>query len=186
MRFACIVFSVSLLMSCQKTVPSTQASILNIDSLLDAQQQRLKNPKADKKIEVNDSIYGLDSAGLNLSKEFEIFRELEQLNLPIYKGGYIVTTHPDVKSNLTVREYRAKTELPILTLRLLYLDQPNKLKRVEAEFVRKDFYSESYKKLQLDFSLLGDTIRLESYHISGVQQYFWGTPNHFSITSIIK
>ena len=44
---------------------------------------------------------------------------------------------------------------------------------------------EEERNLSLDFSLLGDTMKLESYSISGSQRYFWSVPQHFLVKADI-
>jgi hypothetical protein len=185
MRFA-IVMVLWVAASCKQPAPTSRSKILNIDSLFNAQIDLLANVSIDKTLRVGDSIFNTKALGVKLAHELEAFRELGQINRPIYNSLYETATTPDKQSNLTVREYQTKTNAPIKSLRLFYLNDISQLKRIEAILSTQDIYQTSEKKITLDFTLLGDTLRLESYGISGSQQYFWSVPRHFSINAVLQ
>jgi len=167
--------------ACQSPEPQVSSHILNIDSLLNTQAKLLDKVSLDKTLKVGESEFKTQVSA-PLKSELEPFREISQINRPIYQSNYQVTVHPDTQSNLTIKEYRAKNYAPVKLLRLFYLDNLSQLKRLEATLTTEDFYQSSEKNLSLDFSLLGDTLRLESFSISGSQRYFWSIPQHFLVT----
>jgi hypothetical protein len=185
MRLA-ILLVLCAAVSCKQPAPPSRSSILNIDSLFNAQINLLDTVSIDKTLWVGDSEFHTKASRVKLIEELEAFQELEQINRPIYKGQYEIATAPDNQSNLTVREYQTKTNAPIKSLRLFYLNDISQLKRIEAILSTQDVYQTSEKKMTLDFTLLGDTLRLESYGISGSQQYFWSVPRHFSINAVVQ
>jgi hypothetical protein len=185
MRFF-ILLILFLALACQSPETQVQSNILNIDSLLNTQGKLLGKVSLNKTLKVGDSEFKTQPLSVQLLSELEPFREISQVNRPIYKNNYRVTIYPDSQSNLTVKEYRAKSYAPVKSLRLFYLKNLSQLKRLEATLTTEDFYQSSEKNFSLDFSLLGDTLRMESYSISGSQQYFWSVPQHFLVKASIR
>lgn len=172
--------------ACQKPQIVSHSGILNCDSLLDAQLAGLTSMTLDKKLFVNGvEFQSITTDKIDWVKELEGFRELNQINRPIYRDAYQIKNTPDPQSNLTIQTWTAKTKIPIRILRLFYLENINNIKRLEAEIVFNELYHRSSKKLRLDFTLLGHP-RLESYEISGSQQYFWGAPNTILVKGNIR
>ena len=162
--------------------------IPSIDSLITAQTSGLKDYTLVKRVSVDDSIFRVVTvrSPINWSKELEPFREISQINRPIYQRAYAQSLTRDRQSNLMIKTWLAKTTLPFHEIKLYYLPNENLLKRVEAHFTVRDFYLTVTKKLVLDFSLLGEVNRLESYHISIVQKHFWAEPEYFYVDGLIK
>lgn len=185
MRFLFLVI-IGLVASCKPVARPVRSQILNIDSLLGAQIKMLPVATIEKSIRVNDSVFQFRTVNTELNKELVAFQDLNLVNRSIYRDSYQLTVQPDVQSNLTVRIWTAKRDAPVRSLKLFYLDKPDRLKRIEAELSSQDLYTQSSKKLQLDFSILGDTIRLETYSISGQQRYFWSNPRYFSVDAVIS
>jgi hypothetical protein len=175
-----------LLSACQKPQIVSHSGILNCDSLLNAQLAGLTSMTLEKKLSVNGVEFQSTTTGkIDWAKELEAFRELNQINRPIYRDAYQIKNTPDPQSNLTIQIWTAKTKVPIRTLRLFYLEKLNNIKRMEAEIEFNEFYHRSSKTMRLDFALLGHP-RLESYEISGSQQYFWGASNSILVEGSIR
>jgi hypothetical protein len=184
MRFVFLVM-LFVMAACQSTEPPVRSKLLNIDSLLNTQAKLLGTVSLDKTLKVENSEFKIQARSVQLLLELEPFREISQMNRPIYQNNYLVSVHPDTQSNLTVKEFHSKDYAPVKTLRLFYLDNLSQLKRLEATLATEDFYQSSERNLSLDFSLLGDTMKLESYSISGSQRYFWSVPQHFLVKADI-
>jgi hypothetical protein len=165
--------------------PVVRAHVLNIDSLIDAQIKNTPVTTIEKTIHVNDSTFQSKANKVELKKELVAFQELNLVNRSIYRDSYQLTVESDKHSNLTVKSWIATKDAPVKSLKLFYLDKMDRLKRIEAELSTNDLYAQSSKKLSLDFSILGDTVRLETYSVSGTQQYFWSAPRYFSVDAVI-
>ncbi len=185
MRFIFLLALIALAACKPPATPSVQSNILNIDSLLSAQAKLLSTVSIEKTLMVGDSTFQRQTLQVNLEKELELFKEIGQINRPIYQRAYHTSIKPDTQSNLTIKEFQAVEDVPVKTIRLYYLNEPTQLKRLEATVATEDLYQSSEKKLILDFSILGDTVRLKSYGVSGDQQYFLGAPQYFSMSTTI-
>jgi hypothetical protein len=185
MRFAFLIV-LGLVASCKPPAPPMRSQFLNIDSLLDAQLKVVQPSAIEKTILVNDSTFRSDETKPALAKELQAFRELGLMSRPIYRDAYQQTVLRDTQSNLMVKTWTAKEDAPVKSLKLFYLDKIDRLKRLEAEFSTTELYTQSNKKLSLDFSILGDTVKLETYSISGMQRYFWSDPRYFSVVATIR
>jgi hypothetical protein len=185
MRFFILAMLI-VMAACQSPELPAHSNILNIDSLLNTQAKLLGKVSISKTLKVGDSAFKTQALSVQLLSELEPFRDISQINRPIYQNNYQVTVRPDPQSNLTIKEYHAKKYAPVKSVRLFYLDNLSQLKCLEATLATEDFYQSSEKKLSLDFSLLGDTLKLESYSISGSQLYFWSVPQHFLVKAGIR
>lgn len=183
-----ILLCLMIITACQAPeAQSNHAQFLDMDSLVEAQASALIGYGIRKDIQVNDSLFkNKETQGaINWRNELEIFSELNQFNLPIHRGEYTISEKKDSKSNLIIRSWTAKNELPLRSFKLYVLPFTNQVKRIEADIMASDFYYDSDRKLALEFSLLGAGNLLESYHISGTQKYFWAPQESFSVTSKI-
>jgi hypothetical protein len=176
--------------SCQQKTQKFQAGQLNFDSLLEHHINFLSKNGAslEKKSTVNETVNTsqVSTDVINWSSELEAFRILGVLNKPIHSGEYQIVETPDSKSNLIVKTWTAKTAVPVRLVRILYLDQPNMLKKLEAEVEQTNFVFSSSKKLTLEFNVLGGVSVAERYEISGSQSFFWGPPQYYSLAGLIR
>ncbi len=175
-----------LVASCKPVVPPVRSQLLNIDSLINAQVRNIRVATIEKTIHVNDSTFYHRVINPELKNELVAFQELNLVNRPIYRDSYQLTVQSDKQSNLTIKSWTATKDAPVKSLKLFYLDKIDRLKRMEAELGTSELYAKSSKKLLLEFSILGDTVRLETYSISGMQQYFWSDPRYFSVDAVIR
>lgn len=183
-----ILFSLLLAAACKAPDgPSHTGQFLNMDSLINEQSKALIGYSVKKDIQVNDSTFATKEFRnvSNWSNELNAFQELNQINRPTYRDAYVLTDAQDLKSNLIIKTWTARTALPLRSFKLYILPTTSQIKRIEAEMVVSDFYYDSDRKLVLDFSLLGAGNRLEAYHISGTQKYFWASREHFSVSGVI-
>lgn len=180
--FLCLV----TMAACKPPVQEAASNIINIDSLLDAQVKVLAAYGIEKSVSVGDSVYLTKAnAAVNWGAELEAFREIGLANRPMYGNAYSKSVARDAQSNLQIVTWAAKSKVPIKQIELYFLPVENRLKRLVATINMEDFYLTTNRTLTLDFSLLGELGRLDSYKISGSQNYFWFEPQKFSVNSIV-
>jgi hypothetical protein len=175
--------------SCER--PVSQRYYYNVDSLLLEQITLLVDAQAvlQKHAVMNsialDSTYTpADSAGW--AKELDIFTELGIINKPINKGSYTVTDgRSDEFSNLTIREFTAAKPLPLLYLKTYYLNQPSKLRKIEAFYEQDNILMKSRRKLVMEFTDVYQKNILSAYSIEGSQKMPVGDSVHFIIKASV-
>src|SRR5690349_1631692 len=115
------------LFSCE-TKKSFTHNYYPVDSLIQAQIEFLKESKAilTKKAEVNgteetSTFAPKDSAAW--AHELDIFAELNAMNSPVNVGNYTIENGlKDSTSNLSVRLITGKSKLPIVYVKIFYLE----------------------------------------------------------------
>jgi hypothetical protein len=172
---------------------STKKNVLYypVDSLINAQVGFLTKSKAllAKKAEIDGteetiSITPSDSAAW--AHELDIFSELNVINNPVNAGNYIVENGvKDSNSNLTIRSFTGKETLPVVYLKIFYLETPAKLKRVEALYREENSLLKGSRLLILEFQEINNKTILTSYSIEGSQKMFLGDSVKFSIKGTI-
>ena len=187
MRWVTIVIAL-ITLSCQDQNQQTSNQI-NIDSLLDYHLKNLNESGAtlNKISKINNNVKATELKSQNIEWENELapFRSIASINKPIYSSSYDITVKSDNKSNLTVKTWTAKNNLPIKSLKAYYLKDLTRIKRLDATFEQKSFVFSSIKELSLDFSLLGPGPTTNKYEIYGYQKFFWEEPQYFSLEGII-
>ncbi len=174
-----------------KTKTTESALYYPVDSLINAQVKFLTKSKAllTKKAEIDGteetkSITPPDSA--TWAHELDIFSELNVINNPVNAGSYRVESGvKDSNSNLTIRSFTGKETLPVVYLRIFYLETPSNLKRVEALYREENSLLEGSRFLILEFQEINNKTILTSYSIEGSQKMFLGDPVKFSIKGTI-
>lgn len=167
--------------SCERKA-SNPATFFAFDSLLENQSEALaslhaglhKNARIDK---LSD-----DSLVANLStdewaRELEIFAALRDINKPVNLNNYEVQRNkPDEKSNLRLLSVQRKKEkeMKVSYLKVYYLDEPAKLRRIEGEVIEDNSLYDSRKKLILNFDNIHNKTMLISYTILGGQKMVLG------------
>ena len=146
-----------------------------VDSLLNAQARYLAEKKALLKKVV--ALSGKEEE-ISLSpkdiiawrNELEAFTALDVINKPINRRYYSVEDLSDNRSNLKVKSFATKEDLPVRFIKIYYYKEPNKLRRLEAQFKESNSLYNSSRDLAMDFQQFGDTIVLTSYNIIGGQK----------------
>jgi len=178
------------LISCRENIQSRPSRHLNFDSLFESQVTLLsqKGASLEKVSTVNKAVASAttNSRDVNWSEELKAFGMLEAVNKPVYVSAYEIAENPDKKSNLMVKTWVAKTNIPVRSIKIFYLPNPLLLKRVEAKIEQNNFVFSSVKELTLDFSVLGGDSVPERYEISGSQSFFWGAPQYYSLEGLIR
>ncbi len=178
------------LLSCN-TNTKKNALYYPVDSLIHAQIKFLTESKAllTKKAEIDgveetNSITQQDSAAW--AHELDIFLELNVINNPVNAGNYTVENGvKDSNSNLAIRSFTGKETLPVVYLRIFYLESPSKIKRIEALYKEENSLLKGSRLLILEFQEVHNKTILTSYSIEGSQKMFLGDSVQFSISGTI-
>ncbi len=179
-----------LLVSCQK---KEQAEALyNVDSLLNGQVQALMefNASLHKQASINEMVQDTTfqpTDTLSWHNELTIFNEIDLINKSINKENYLITDGiPDEASNLLIREYKSTKEIPLVFLKLYYLDTPDKLRKLEAEYHQQNALLASRRIMLMEFSDVYNKNILTSYRIEGTQKIVLGDTVYFTKSGTIK
>ncbi|HZX73682.1 MAG TPA: hypothetical protein VFE57_04625 [Cyclobacteriaceae bacterium] len=174
-----------LFIGCESETSSKKA-YLDIDSLISTQVKNLTEAKAHvlKTASLGNvedqSEFNPDSLGW--TTELDIFRQLDIINKPTNKDSYeIIDGQKDVNSNLTIRAYKAKSELPVRNLKLYYFNDLKNLKKLEAVFAEKNVLYSTERSLSLDFDEIAGKNTLASYSIEGIQKMIISDTVHFTV-----
>lgn len=174
---------------------TTRRSVVNnyypIDSLIQTQVVFLTKSKAQltKKAEIDgveetNSFAPKDS--LAWTQELDIFAELNVINNPVYTGNYIVEKGvKDSNSNLSIHLFKGKSTLPVVYLKIFYLESLSKIRRIEALYREENSLLKGSRLLILEFQEIQNKTILTSYSIEGSQQMFMGDPVQFAVRGTI-
>ena len=163
-----------------------EKNYLNIDSLITTQVGNLVNANARiaKNASLNEasskSEFTTDSIGW--ATELDIFRQLDVINKPTNKDSYlIIDGEKDVHSNLTIRLYQAKGELPVQALKLYYYQNLQNLKKLEAVYKEKNTLYSTERSLTMGFDEVAGKTVLTNYSVDGIQKMIFSDTVHFNI-----
>jgi hypothetical protein len=162
-----------------------QTLLFNIDSLVAKQENYLAQSNA--KLQKHAIINGVSDDTLLTNKEMwkkelEIFRQLQSINKPVNRINYIVDDGLfDPSSNLTVKAFSAKTDLPVQYVRVFYQDSIARPRKIEALYQNKNILYASSRLLTMEFENLGGQVVLTSYSVEGGQKMLMGDSVMFTI-----
>ena len=171
-RLLVLIF-IGLLIACSEGKKT--AALYPVDSLLNAQARYLSDKKAVlKKVVVlsgkEEEISLSPKDIIAWRNELEVFTALDVINKPINRRYYSIEDLSDSRSNLKVKSFATKEDLPVRFIKIYYYKEPNKLRRLEAQFKESNSLYNSSRDLAMDFQQFGDTIVLTSYNIVGGQK----------------
>lgn len=162
-----------------------------VDSLIHAQahQLALRQATLTKQAQINGveektTFTPADSTAW--LKELDIFTTLNAINKPVFNGYYTITVEPDIQSNLTVCTYTATTDLPVAWLKLLYQDNRQNIRGIEALYREESSLMKGTRMLVMQFQEVNNKISLTYYSIEGGQEMFLSKPVEFSLKGIIS
>jgi hypothetical protein len=173
------------------------SSLFDVDSLIQAQVQYLAMEHAGLS---KTSSLGDSSSSISLTpkdttawkKELEIFSVLQLVNKPINRNSYVVESHPDTRSNLSVTTFAIKPslpddekDLPIEYLKIYYLESPDKIRRIEGQYRESSMMYKTLQVLAMEFQPVNDKMILTSYSITGGQKMFMGDSVQYNINTTI-
>jgi hypothetical protein len=177
------------LLSCS-TIDQESPGLFAIDQLLDEQSGYLtRNGSRLTKVsslgEYCDTIYVTPRNTEEWKKELEIFAVIDAINKPANKAFYTIQRHPDNKSNLSVKAFTTKEDLPVQFLRLFYQTTEEKVRRIEANYCETNVLYNSTRLLTMEFQQINDTMVLTSYEILGDQKMFLGDSVKYTIKGTV-
>lgn len=190
--FRWIVLLLIVLMAACTRPNKTEATHFNIDSLLHKQVVDLWSLKASLTKEGNIGETKQDTLLTALDttrwrKELDIFTEIGLINKPAYRVLYTMKDGlADASSNLTIREFETTHELPVRYLKLFYLDDLQKLRKVEALIRQENALLKTQRKLVMEFSDVYNKNVLTSYSIEGGQKMLAGDSVHFTLNGTVQ
>ena len=162
-----------------------------VDSLIAAQIQYLTESKAQltKKAEINGAEETTTFANRDSTEwahELDIFAELNAINYPVNSGNYKVQTGVrDSTSNLSIKLITAQSALPVVYVKVFYLESLSKIRRVEALYHEENSLLKGTRQLILEFQEINNKTALVSYSVEGSQQMFLGDAVQFVIRGTI-
>lgn len=190
--FRWIVLLLIVLMAACTRPNKTEATHFNIDSLLNKQVVDLWSLKASltKEGSIGETKQDTLLTALDTTrwrKELDIFTEIGLINKPAYRVLYTMKDGlADASSNLTIREFETTHELPVRYLKLFYLDDLQKLRKVEALIRQENALLKTQRKLVMEFSDVYNKNVLTSYSIEGGQKMLAGDSVHFILNGIVQ
>ena len=177
--------------SCNQT-KEEKANYFNIDSLIQHQIEYLMMAKASVSKEAvmngikQDSVF-IPNDSAAWARELDLFKEIGSINKSINRDSYEITDGlADESSNLTIHQFTATRELPIVYLKTFYQDVPSKLRKIEALYAQENSLLKSKRKLVMEFTDLYNKNILTSYSVDGGQKMFVGDSVHFTIKGSIR
>jgi hypothetical protein len=177
-----------LLFSCKKEEATVYYPI---DSLMEAQINYLAEHRAllTKKAEIDgkeDTSSFTPKDTTSWASELDIFTELNVINKPITMGSYTVERGiNDTQSNLSILSFSTTEDLPIVYLKVYYLEKESNLRRIEALYHEENSLLKGSRLLIMEFQEINDAIVLTSYSIEGGQKIFLGDSVKFSIQGTV-
>ena len=189
--FILIGLSIALMFGACERPAQTQTEHFNIDSLITTQVVDLSslNTSLAKSGIINgvkqDTVLSsLDTAAWK--RELDIFSEIELFNKPAYRVSYEVKDGlRDASSNLTIRAFQTTEDLPVRYVKLFYLENLNKLRKIEALYQQDNALMKTQRKLIMEFSDVYNKNILTSYSVEGGQKMFAGDSVHFVINGTV-
>lgn len=118
--------------------------------------------------------------------ELDVFAELNDINKPANVGKY--RTEKDVKdlnSNLRIFRMESKEALPVVFLKVYYLDNLSDIRKIEGLYREESSLLKSSRQLSMEFQNINNKIVLTSYSITGGQKMLLGDTVQFSVTGMV-
>jgi hypothetical protein len=187
------IFSILLLaisfIACKQSNLKYDKPYFDFDSLVNVQVK--KNSISKDSIRKDALIDGkqdhssflIDST--RLAHEWDVFRQLDVINKPLYKGNYEITEGKDTKSNLQVRTYQSKIKSPVPFVRFYFQNEFKNLKKIESNYQEENalYFTERDLMMTLD-DLSGESL-IKNYSITGSQKMILSDSVKFSIRGSI-
>jgi hypothetical protein len=180
-----------VLLSCNENVRRS-SGYYSVDSLISTQIKSLTSAKAS----INKSAF-LDGKEEKTSltpsdtvvweKELQAFRFLSVINKPTNQGAYSVEDGlPDNRSNLKVKTFVSKKELPVEYLRIYYQGNLKNIRKLEAKYEESNLMYQGGRYLVMEFQDINNIPTLTYYGITGGQKMFLGDTVQYNINALVS
>lgn len=162
-----------------------------LDSILREQVQFLarsqatlsKNATIDGKAETTSFI---PKDTTRWSYELDVFAELNDINKPAYVGKYRTARGvADTHSNLLMYTIESTETLPVVFLKVYYLNTLSNIRRIEGLYRQESSLLKSSRKLSMEFQNINNKIVLTSYSVAGGQKMLLGDSVQFSVNGMV-
>jgi hypothetical protein len=181
---ACLFLCCFLLSGCRQANLTYDKPYFDFDSLINVQITYLATRQDSvRKIASIDgkedqSLFLADSA--QLAHEWDVFRQLDVMNKPAYKGHYRVTEMKDAKSNLMVRLYTCEIKSSVPVVRFYYQNQLSNVKRIESQYIEQNALYYTTRSLSLSLEGDKDRMYIYDYAVNGIQKMIFSDTVRFS------
>lgn len=190
MRSFFLVILGILLWSCKQSEVVYDKPYFDFDSLINRQQQELLTAKATltKTVSLDSTkeeiTFEVDS--LVLAKELDVFRQLDIINKPGFKGKYKISDgEKDSRSNLTIRKYEAlEKTAPVQFVLFYYQNEFSRLHKIESTYREDNPLYGTGRDLLLEFDDNSGKSLLARYRLTGVQKLILGDTIAFSVDGV--
>jgi hypothetical protein len=175
--------------ACNQTNLKYDKPYFDFDSLVNIQIKKISHTKdsihKDALIDgkQDHSSFVIDS--MRLAHEWDVFRQLDVTNKPLYKGNYEITEGKDTKSNLQVRTYQSKIKSPVLFVRFYFQNEFKNLKKIESNYQEENALYFTKRDLMMELDDLSGEPLIKSYSITGSQKMILSDSVKFSIRGSI-
>ncbi len=189
MRFLLVV-ALAWLGACTAREKKYVKAYTDLDSLVNAQITALKEEQQTLKKRAwlnqlaSDTAYRPDS--LAWTNELSIFRQLDAINKPTFRGAYVRETGTDSKSNLAVLSLTSNKPSTVPYIRFYYLNKPANLKRVEARFEESNALFSTYRQMEMQFEEINGQTLLKSFRVEGAQKMMLSDSVRFGIEATVQ
>ena len=184
-----IIWALAII-SCQKKEVAIK-KYFSVDSLIDHQVKFLiaTGASVTKSAFIDNasdkSTFKPDEEGWR--SELAVFRHLEIMNKPIYADSYEeIDGMEDDNSNLKVRVFNAKSNVPVKQLKIYYQTNPHVVRKIEAYLDEQNSLYYTSRRFSMEMDEFKDKLVLSQYEIQGVQKMILRDSVKFSISSVIK
>jgi hypothetical protein len=173
------------IIACKQANLKYDKPYFDFDSLVNIQIKKISNTKDSvRKDAVIDgkqdhSSFVIDST--RLAHEWDVFRQLDVINKPLYKGNYEITEGKDTKSNLQVRTYQSKIKSPVPYLRFYFHNSFQNLKKIESNYQEENALYFTKRDLMMVLDDQSGEPLIKSYSITGSQKMILSDSVKFSI-----
>lgn len=179
-----------LLWNCKQSEVVYDKPYFDFDSLINRQQQALLTAKATltKTVSLDSAkeeiTFEVDS--VVLAKELDVFRHLDIINKPGFKGKYKISDEEkDSRSNLTIRRYEAlEKTAPVQFVLFYYQNKFSRLHKIESAYREDNTLFGTERKLLLEFDDASGKLLLARYSLTGVQKMILSDTIAFSVDGV--
>jgi hypothetical protein len=185
-----IIFIVVALASCETKRIDTKYYYA-LDSVLNEQVKNLTLSHAtlSKKVAIDgkeESTSFVPKDTTRWKYELGIFAELNDINKPANVGKYRMEQRgKDANSNLLIYTIESTEQLPVVFLKVYYLDNLSNIRRIEGLYREESSLLKSTRQLSMEFQNIDNKIVLTSYSITGGQKMLLGDSVQFSVNGMV-